>query len=387
MLLVKVIDDKTARDYLNVARLIYKDDENWVCPLDQDIKNIFDPAENNFYKHGEAARWILKNEKGLLVGRIAAFVNYNTSNDSEQPTGGCGFFECINDQQAANILFDAAKTWLLTKGMQAMDGPINFGERDKYWGLLIEGFTQPAYEVPYNPPYYKQLFENYGFQVYFKQEGFHYDLSKEISQRFWKIAERVSKKPGYRFAHFRFQEIDKYIIDFAKVFNEAWKDFKEDFEPLDPAYVRNFILKARFILDEKFIWFVYNNEEPIAIFLMIPDVNVIFKKFNGKLNLWNKLRLLYDVKTKKLTRAKGIIMGVVPRFQGLGIESAFIYQLHGVFKKMPHYTQLEFSWVGDFNPAMRKLWTSVGAEPAKQYITYRYLFDRNATFKRYPIPE
>jgi GNAT superfamily N-acetyltransferase len=93
------------------------------------------------------------------------------------------------------------------------------------------------------------------------------------------------------------------------------------------------------------------------------------------------------VKTKKMTRAIGLLMGVIPQFQRKGIESAFILHLEKVFKQIPHYTELEFSWVGDFNPPMRKLWLAVGAKPAKHYITYRYLFDRNAKFKRYPIPE
>jgi GNAT superfamily N-acetyltransferase len=384
---VQVIDRKTERDFLDVARRLYKGDPNWVCPLYQDIRNVFSPDSNNYYKHGEASRWVLKDKAGSLIGRIAAFVDYNSTKQSDTPAGGCGFFECINDQKAANTLFDTAREWLLQKGLRAMDGPINFGERDKYWGLLVSGFTQPAYEVPYNHAYYQQLFENYGFKVYFRQEGFHFDIRKEIPGRFWKIAEWVAQKPGYEFRHFTYGDIDKYILDFTRVFNEAWKDFKEDFEPLQPSYVRNFLMKARVILEEKFIWFAYHNGEPIAIYLMIPDVNLIFRKFNGKLNLCNKLRLVYDVKTKKLTRAKGILMGVVPRYQGRGIESAFIYELREVFKTLPHYKELEFSWVGDFNPPMRKLWTSVGAEPAKEYITYRFLFDRNAPFHRFPIPE
>ncbi len=384
---VQVVDRKTEREFLDVARLLYKDDPNWVCPLDQDIRNVFSPTGNNYYKHGEAARWVLKNKAGSLIGRIAAFVDYNSSKEANPAAGGCGFFECINDQQAANALFDTAREWLGQRSLMAMDGPINFGERDKYWGLLVSGFTQPAYEVPYNHPYYQRLFENYGFKVYFKQEGFHYDIKREVPERFWKIAGWVAQKPGYEFRHFTFRDIDKYILDFTRVFNEAWKDFKEDFEPLQPSYVRNFLVKAMVILEEKFIWFAYHNGEPIAIYLMIPDVNLIFKKFNGKLNLWNKLRLVYEVRAKKLTRAKGILMGVIPRYQGRGIESAFIYELHEVFKTLPHYRELEFNWVGDFNPPMRKLWTSVGAVPAKEYITYRFLFDRQAPFKRYPIPE
>jgi hypothetical protein len=387
MNLLKVTDRKTEKLFLDVARVIYRNDKNWVCPLDSDINNVFDPEKNNYYKHGEAIRWILKDKSGDLIGRIAAFIDFKSVSDSDQPTGGCGFFECINEQEAANLLFDTAKSWLIEKGMQAMDGPINFGETDKYWGLLVDGFTQPAVEVPYNPPYYQALFENYGFKVYFKQEGFHYNLSAEMPERFLKIAGWVAKKPDYKFVHFRYKEIEKLVKDFTQVFNEAWKDFKKDFEPLRIEYVMNFLQKAKVIIEEKFIWIAYHKEQPVAIYLMVPDVNVIFKDFNGKLNLWNKLKLVYRVKTKKLTRAKGILMGVTPKYQGLGIESAFFYHLHDVFKELTQYTELEFSWVGDFNPPMRKLWTAIGAEPAKHYITYRYLFDRNAEFKRYPIPE
>ena len=112
MELCEVKDSKSEKEFLEVARVIYKNDTNWVCPLDQDISNIFNPDKNNFYKHGEAIRWILKSKTGQLLGRIGAFVDFNSGNDSDQPTGGCGFFECINDQPASAILFDAAKARL-----------------------------------------------------------------------------------------------------------------------------------------------------------------------------------------------------------------------------------------------------------------------------------
>ena len=73
-------------------------------------------------------------------------------------------------------------------------------------------------------------------------------------------------------------------------------------------------------------------------------------------------------------------MGVIPKYQGLGIESAFIWNLIQVFKKKSHYKEIEFSWVGDFNPKMRKIFISVGSIPVKNYITYRYLFDRTIPF-------
>jgi len=387
MQILKVEDATSRKAFLDVTRMLYKDDPNWVSFLDRDIENVFDPEQNPYFKHGDANRWILKDTEGLVIGRIAAFYDRKTMDENDQPTGGCGFFECIDKQDAANQLFDTAKSWLQEQKIEAMDGPINFGETDKFWGLLVDGFTQPAYKIAYNPPYYQALFENYGFRVYYKQEGFHLDIKDGIPERFRKIAQRVAQNPDYKFEHFSFKKMNKHVSDFTSVFNQAWAGFKTNFEPLQTAYVKKFINDAKVVLEEEFVWLAYHKGEPIGIYLMYPDVNQIFKIFKGKLRLWNKLRLVYMVKTKKMTRARGVLMGLTPKFQRKGIEVGFIYHIENALKQKPHYTELEFSWVGDFNPPMRKIWLAVGARSAKHYITYRYMFDPNAPYKRYPIPE
>ena len=229
MKIIQVTDRKTRKQFLDTARTIYKDDSVWVCPLDRDIEAIFDPEKNSYYRHGEAERWIMLDDRNKPAGRIAAFIDRNLAFSHEQPTGGIGFFECINNKSAASLLFDTAKEWLRSRGMEAADGPVNFGETDKYWGLLVGGFTHPSFEVPYNPPYYQDLFESYGFQTYYTMEGFHLDITRPMSERFHKIAEWVSQKPGYEFRHFTWKEEERFMSDFAMVFNEAWASFKINF--------------------------------------------------------------------------------------------------------------------------------------------------------------
>jgi GNAT superfamily N-acetyltransferase len=386
MNLIRVTDKKTEKMFLDTARAIYKNDKTWVCPLDNDIKAIFDPDKNPYYKHGVVERWILTDDQKQLTGRIAAFVDFKLAYSYEQPTGGIGFFECINDKEAAFLLFDTAKSWLKEKGMEAMDGPINFGETDKYWGLLVDGFTHPSFDVPYNPPYYRNLFESYGFQVYYKMEGCHIDLKKPMSDRFYKIAEWVTSRPGYEFRHFTWEEAEKLTTDFAEVYNEAWASYKKNFEPLEPEYIRQTLKKAKPILDEEFIWMAYFEGKPIAIWLMFPDLNQILKHLNGKLDLFSIIKFFWLKNRKTMTRAKGLLMGVIPKFQRHGIESAFVLKLLEVLKHKPHYTEVELSWVADFNPKMKRLWAATGGTSVKFYITYRYLFDRTKEFKRYPVP-
>ncbi len=176
MQLTEVTNAATAKEFIQTNVIICGKLPNYIRPLDKDVMEVFDKEKNKAFRFGEATRWILKDNDGQLIGRIAAFTNKKYRNKGDEiPVGGIGFFDCINDQNAADMLFDVAKHWLITKGMQAMDGPINFGERDRWWGLVTEGFQSPLYCMNYNPPYYKDLFETYGFKLFFNQVCFGVD--------------------------------------------------------------------------------------------------------------------------------------------------------------------------------------------------------------------
>lgn len=379
---IKAVGDNSDRTaFLDVAREIYKDDPVWVCPLDDDIESVFDPASNSYFRHGEACRWILRDDQGKLIGRVAAFINKNKAYHYSQPTGGMGFFECIDDQQAAFALFDTCKAWLEERGMEAMDGPINFGENMQFWGLLTEGFTHPAYGMNYNPPYYRQLFEAYGFQVYFEQVSRHLDIVKPLPERYMKIAEWVMKKPDFNFRYLKKNELHKFADDFVTIYNEAWQ-VHENFVPMTSADILKTFNKMKPIIEEKFIWFAYHREEPIGFFVMIPDINQILKHFKGKMNWWNMLRFAWYKWRKTIDRARLLIIGVVPKYQKSGIESALIMCAAKVTYPMKQYKELDISWVGDFNPLSRALQDSSGAAPGKTHITFRKLFKEDREYQR-----
>ena len=381
MKLIEVNDKKSSKQFLDVARILYKDDENWVCPLDRTIESIFSREENPFYKHGDAIRWVLIDDDGKLIGRVAAFIDELKSKNFEQVTGGMGFYECIDNMDAAFMLFDACKHWLEGKGAEAMDGPINFSENDNFWGLLVEGFMQPSYGMNYNFPYYQKQFEEYGFYKFYEQVTNHLDMRKPFPERFWKIADRIMARSEYQFRHFEQAKADKFVSDLIKVYDEAWVHH-EHFQPLERKVVLDSMKKAKAVLVEEFIWFAYHNDEPIAFLVMLPDVNMILKKLNGKMNLWNKLRFLYYKNTKTITRTRITVMGVSPRYQRHGIESAIFKNMDIVMKKNPHYDTIEMSWVGDFNTKMRALHEAVGGHFAMKHYTLRKLFDESKEAKR-----
>ena len=384
MKIVEVVKRKEVRQFLDVVDDIYNGDVHYVRPLDSEIESIFDPARNNFFQHGTAIRWILLNDHGKVIGRVAAFINKLKAYTYQQPTGGMGFFECINDQATAQVLFDQCRDWLASQEMLAMDGPVNFGENDVNWGLLVEGFTHPGFGMSYNPPYYRGLFENYGFKFYFEQVSNHLDLTKPFPERFWKIAEWAMRKPELTFRHFTYDQAEKFIHDMKEVYDDAWK-FHENFTPMEVATLKRSLAKAKAFVDPEMIWFVYHLEEPIAFLIQFPDVNQIIRQLHGKLHLWNKIKFFWLKYRKTMTRTRIVIMGVKPKYQRYGVESGIFWHLNEKMKKKPHITELELSWVGDFNPKMRALHEAVGATFAKRHITYRKLFSDDLDFKRSTI--
>jgi len=381
--ILSVDSQKLENAFLDFPRKLYRNDPNHVLPFDSEIKKAFDRQVNPYFKHGDARRWVAVNSAGKILGRIAAFFDTDKDEADQVKSGGCGFFESIDDQQVAFLLFDAAKEWLLHHGYEAMTGPINFGENDTNWGCLVQGFVPPAIGMTYNLPYYRELFENYGFKLYYRQLGFHLDLDRPFPERFWKIAEWINHREGFSYRHFDPKQVSRFVEDTATIYDQAWRSLREDYTPMDQASLYDEMRKIRMIMDPELIWYAYFKGEPIAFFMFLPDANQIFRHLNGKLHMLNKLRFLHYKRTKTITRARGTAAGVVPKFQNSGVESGIFYQLREVMQRKPHYTQFELSWVGDFNPKMISLYQATGAYHTKTHHTYRFMFDPNQPYHRF----
>lgn len=376
------------REWLDLPKRIYKGNRNWVCPLDVDIREVFDPAKNDLFADGEAIRWMVRDASGEVVGRIAAFYNREKAALEEQPTGSCGFFESIEDQRVADMLFDASRMWLASRGMEAMDGPVNFGQRRDWWGLLVEGYEfQPLYRNPYNPPYYKELFENYGFQNYFNQNSYIWRANvSETSARIFDRAERLYSTPGYHVETIDMNNLEEEAENFRLVYNKAWALFS-GVKPMTQEEALYMMRQMKPLIDPNIVFFAYFNDEPIGFFITVPDLNRIIGRFNGRFGWWQKLQLLWELKVRKRSdRIFGVIFGIAPEFHGKGVESAIMVKYwHFMMEQQTRYKTLELAWIGDFNPVMnRMIETYVCATRHKVHTTYRYLFDRTKEFHRCP---
>ena len=385
MQIIQVTDKRTQNQFHQLPHTIYKDDPNWVPSVRTMQEDIFNPGKNSGFRKGDAQRWIVVN-RGEVLGRIAAFYEQELSDSYEQPTGAIGFFESVNDKEVSALLFDTAREWLKEKGMEAMDGPVNFGENFFNWGLLVDGFKQQTFGMQYNPPYYLDLFTQYGFKTYYEQYSYRMDISNpDLPERFWKIAAWRATKPNLSYEHFKFKRKEKYIDDFIKVHELAWKKHR-NYRAIHPNDIMELLKNSKYIFDEEFVWYAYYNDNPIAFFMMLPDINQILEKLrSGKLGPLNIYRFFRLKRKKTITRCRALVLGVVPGFQRTGVESGIFHQVKQVMLRKPWYKQMEMSWVGDFNPKMNALFKSFGANRDITHYTMRYLFDPEKPFERMPI--
>ncbi len=387
MRLVEASDRTTVKDWMDLPWSIYKNDGNWIPHLRQDVEKVFDPAKNKLLKDGQVKRWVLYDDKGAAIGRIAAFVNPKTAQTETQPTGGMGFFECVHDARAATLLLDAARDWLRSLGMEAMDGPVNLGDRNTFWGLLIENFEDPPiYGTNYNPAYYRELLEGYGFQLYYNQLFFKRSAQIAVPPIFHRKFKQLEDDPNIRMHDSVGRSVEEIAEDLRTVYNDAWVDH-DNHKPMDVPTSLKLVRTMKPVMDPRLVIFIRYAEKPVAMYISLPELNEVFRYVNGNLNWWGKLKFVYHRWRGAITTYTGLVFGVAKEFQGKGIEGALIVygEKHIVNKKL--YKDTVLTWIGDFNPRMIKVCHNLGATNYRTLATFRYLFDRSKPFERHPIIE
>src|SRR6476661_823683 len=383
MRLQEVTTPEQGREFIEFPVRLHRSDPSYVRPLDQDVEAVFDRKRNKYFRHGSLVRWLLIDERGQTLGRVAAFINERTARRLDRPTGGLGFFECIDSQAAADLLLNACRDWLAERGMAAMDGPINFGDRDQWWGLLIDNFGPPLYGQNYNPPYYQRLFETYGFECYFNQYTYFRKVLEPLTSAYTERATKLLLNSEYRFEHMRLRELPKYTEDFRHVYNLAWVKHA-GVKEMTPEQAANIMRKLRPILDEKVCWFAYYHDEPVGFFISLPELNELFRYVDGQLNWWGKLKFVYHRWRGAVKTLTGIAFGIAPAHQRKGMEMAFVLAIAKVVQDTSKvkYEDFVMNWIGDFNPKMMTVARNVGGRIWRTHATYRYLFDRSQPFKR-----
>lgn len=370
----KVKNEAEKDKFIKFPWKIYKGDENWVPPLLFDVKKNLDTKRNPFYKHSEIELF-LAYRNGEICGRIAAITNEHHNKFHNDKAGFFGFFESVNDPSVSNELFKAAEGFLKSKGKDTMRGPVNPSTNDEV-GLLIKGYDKPpVILMTYNPQYYTALTENYGFTkakdiyAYLVNESVSKD--EKIMGKLRRVSDIVQKKEKIKIRTMDLSDFKNELKRVKEVYNNAWS-YNWGFVPMTDEEFDFLSESLKPIVDKDLVYFAEVNSKPVAFSLAIPDMNIVFKKINGRIFPFGIIKILLG--RKKIHRIRLITLGVIPEYQKKGIEAIFIKNTieNGMSKG---YNQAEISWILEDNIPMVQTAKNLGAD---QYKTYR-IYDKTIT--------
>jgi GNAT superfamily N-acetyltransferase len=269
--------------------------------------------------------------------------------------------------------------------VEAIDGPINFGEKEAYWGLLIENFTDmSSFRMNYNPPYYRRFFEQAGFQIYYEQLCYKRDLHVPAQEVFVRKSELLLQDNSFRVTNARGRSLEEIAHDFVTIYNAAWA-VHEGFKPMKMEQARKAIQAMRPIMDRDIMVFAYYNELPIGFYINLPEVNEFMQHVNGNLNARGMARFLFAKYFRKRNTMVGIVFGVDRAYHGRGVEGAMIKYCEEHIVPLNRYQETILTWIGDFNPKMIRVAENLGAHLYRKLATYRMYTDQTKPFERHPL--
>jgi GNAT superfamily N-acetyltransferase len=358
------------KTFLNLPWSIYihngKRDPHWAPPLLDDHRSILNPAKNPFFKHGRLQAFLAYRD-GEAVGRITAHVDDNYNQFQGERMGWFGFFECQNDPEAAQGLFQAAEAYLKTQGMKRLMGPANLTSNDE-WGFLLEGYDSPArIGMTYNPSYYLNLSESNGFTKAKDILAWYMDASTVVPERMVKIMERAKKREGIEIRCLSKKNFDSDVLLIKELYNKIWEK-NWGFVPMSDDEFRYQVGKLKPIIWYDMVHLALVNGKAVAFTLVAPDVNQALYKINGELFRWSDpfaaLKFLYHM--SKVDDCRLMAMGILPEYRGKGLD-AMLYVEILKSGRIRGVKGGELSWTLEDNDSVNNGIAAMGAKIVKKY--------------------
>ncbi len=363
ILVKKVETKKELNDFIKLPWKIYKGNKYWVPPLLMEQKTLLDKVKNPFFKNAEAD-YFLAYKNNELVGRIAAIKNDVHLKYHKDDCGHFGFFECIDDQDVADALFNTVKSWLKEKNLKIMRGPANPSSNDIY-GMLVEGFDDlPRLLMPYNPEYYIKLCENYGFKKGKDLYAWKIENKKIMaSEKLKRGQEIVRKRYNIKITQLDMKNFQKELEKFKYVYNKAWEP-NWGFVPLSEEQIDAMAKDMKPLAEPSLVIFGEIDGNLIGAALVMLDYNQIFHKMNGRLFPFNIIKLF--TQKKKIKWVRILTLGVIPEYQKKGLDTVFYWEI--VNRGHQNGIHLgEASWVLEDNIMMNRGLELMNGERYKKY--------------------
>jgi hypothetical protein len=356
-------------DFLNVVDYIYRDDPNYVRPLDFDLKSRLS-KKNPFFEHAEATTFTAY-KNGWCVGRCTAQVDRGHLDRYHDDTGFFGFLDTTDDPEVAKALLDAAAKWLKGRGMKKMRGPLSLNINEEM-GCLIDGFdTPPMILMPHHRAYQGGLIEQAGLAKIKDVYAWRYTVGN-VPKRAEKAMADVEALPEVKLRHVDKKSVERDVRVIMDVFNDAWSE-NWGFVPLTENELRKMASELELILVPELTYIAEIDGEAAAVSLALPNVNELIPDLHGKLFPLGLPKLLYRLKVKGAKSARLIILGIRKKYRGVkkygGLSACLYAKMHHAAEKVG-VTWGELSWTLEDNHPVNAGIKLMGGEIYKTYRVY-----------------
>ncbi|MEY2950210.1 MAG: hypothetical protein RLZZ248_1411 [Bacteroidota bacterium] len=349
-----------------VPQQVYRKNPYWIAPLTTDIENGY----QKLVKEGAAVQAFVLIDGKTGIGRISGYVKRNQEDILE---GGICFFECIQNSQAADMLFDAIEAFFIKEGVHQVDGPVNFGERDQYWGLLTEGFNHsPVFQENYHPPYYRAFFENHDYLPFEKILTLSAQMKDVHMDRFRALARRIKNRSTITFKKLTRDKLEQWAADITEIYNQTFFN-SPYFRIMESATVLKIMKAVQPFIDPDLGCIAYDGDRPVGFCTLMPDLNPYLKGLNGKVGGWRGLLFLLRFKLAAKKNIKGIAFGIVPDYQSKGVYPLLIDFL-GTPKIFNKYQKVYLATIRANNEVMVNTTMNLGVQVERVHYTFRKVF-------------
>jgi GNAT superfamily N-acetyltransferase len=355
--------------FIKLPFRIYKDDPYWVSPLISEREDFLNPRKNPFFEHADVTLFLAR-RNGDVVGTIAALVDHNHNAFHKEQTGFFGMFEVIEDYGVAEALLRTACDWVKERGMNVIRGPMNFSQNQEC-ALLVDGFDKPpVIMMTYNPRYYIDFVERFGFakaqDMYaFIAERAEMDDVTKFPPKLLRVAEKVRTKERVTFRKVDMSHFEEELVLAKEVYNQAWSD-NWGFVPMTDAEMDHMAAQLKPLIDPNLVFFAEVDGRPVGISVAIPDYHQVLKRMGGHMFPLGWLKFLWY--QRKIDTARLLILGVIEEYRNRGIDALFYLETGKEVLKTNKYQRLECSWIAESNEMMSRILERLGV---RRYKTYR----------------
>jgi hypothetical protein len=357
--------------FLEFPWSLYRDDPLWIPPLRGEQKQLAGFGRHPFYERN-ISQAFLAYRGGELCGRIAAIHNHTYVEVHDEPRGFFGFFECTDDEQVAHAMFDTARQWLAERGLTCLRGPASPGLNYTI-GTLIEGFdSSPTFLMPYNPAYYPQLIESYGFQksqdLYAFRGNVH--MFPAVAEKYGPTAAQIQQRFDVKLRRLNRFSLYKDVAEFIRIYNQSLSG-TWGYEPMSDAEVRHMAKGLKYMLIPELTAAAEVDGKLVGAAFSMMDYNPRIKEIDGRLFPFGFLRLFAD--RKRIKKARVLAANVLPAYHLMGIGLVLLSAMVPDNWEQWDTEEVEYSWVSESN---QRSWGALEKGGAERYKTYR-VYDWN----------